>query len=119
MPKKRPMVELSNMPRIATQVYNGGGKEVKEGRAKAHKNPKTMPMAPPIRHCKTLSERNWRMMSLCVAPTARRMPISLVRSVTLTSITFMITMPPTTAEIELTRMNTAKNAELMLCQSEM
>src|SRR5260370_41541728 len=119
MTKKRQMVEHSNMPRLATQVCTEAGNEVKLRSAKAHKNPKTMQMAPPIRHCKTLSERNWRMMSLCVAPTARRMPISLVRSVTLTSITFMITMPPTTAEIELTRMNTAKNAELMLCQSEM
>ena len=58
-------------------------------------------------------------MSGWVAPTARRTPISLVRSVTLTSITFMMTMPPTTAEIELTMMKTAKNAELMLCHSEM
>ena len=58
-------------------------------------------------------------MSAWVAPTARRTPISLVRSVTLTSITFMMTMPPTTAEMELTITNTAKNAELMLCQSEM
>jgi hypothetical protein len=42
-----------------------------------------------------------------------------VRSVTLTSITFMMTMPPTTAEIELIMTKTAKNAELMLCHSEM
>ena len=37
---------------------------------------------------------------------ARRTPISLVRSVTLTNMTFMITIPPTTAEIELTITNT-------------
>src|ERR1017187_10434145 len=54
-----------------------------------------------------------------LAPTARLTPISLVRSVTLTSITFMITIPPTTAEIELTITNTAKNAELMLFHREM
>ena len=53
-------------------------------------------------------------MSLFVAPSARRTPISFVRSVTDTSITFMITMPPTTAEIELTIRNTAKKAPLML-----
>ena len=75
-------------------------------------------MPPPARHCSTLSARNWRKMSGWVAPTARRTPISLVRSVTLTSITFMITMPPTTAEIELIMMNTVKNAELMLCHRE-
>ena len=39
--------------------------------------------------------------------------------VTLTSITFMMTIPPTTAEMELTMTKTAKNAELMLCHSEM
>ena len=60
-----------------------------------------------------------REYRVCVAPIARRIPISLVRSVTLTSMTFMITMPPTTAEIELTMMKTAKNAELMLFHSAM
>jgi len=34
--------------------------------------------------------------------------------VTLTSITFMMTIPPMTTEIALTRMKTPKNAELML-----
>ena len=58
-------------------------------------------------------------MSRSVAPSARRTPISLVRSVTLTSMTFMMTMPPTTAEIELTMTNTAKKAPLMSCHSEM
>ena len=57
---------------------------------------------------------NCRRMSSLVAPTARRTPISLRRRVTLTSITFMITMPPMITEMALTIMNTAKNAELML-----
>ena len=65
-------------------------------------------------HCMTLSTMNWRRMSRWVAPTARRTPISLRRRVTLTSMTFMITMPPMTTEMALTIMNTAKNAELML-----
>ena len=42
------------------------------------------------------------MTSPCRAPTALRMPISRVRSVTLTSMMFMITMPPTTSEMQVT-----------------
>ena len=39
------------------------------------------------------------MMSCGRAPSALRIPISRVRSVTLTSMMFMITMPPTTSEM--------------------
>ena len=46
-------------------------------------------------------------------------PISLFRAVTLTSITFMITIPPMMTEIALTMMNTAKNAPLILLQRAM
>ncbi len=44
------------------------------------------------------SMRNWRRMSLRRAPSALRTPISRVRSVTETSMMFMMTMPPTTSE---------------------
>ena len=44
------------------------------------------------------SMRNWRRMSRPCAPTAMRMPISRVRSVTLTSMMFMMPMPPTMSE---------------------
>ena len=40
------------------------------------------------------------MMSKRRAPSALRMPISRVRSVTLTSMMFMMTMPPTTSEMQ-------------------
>ena len=36
----------------------------------------------------------------CLAPRARRMPISRVRSVTVASMMFMIPMPPTSSEID-------------------
>jgi len=39
------------------------------------------------------------MMSRRLAPKARRMPISRVRSVTVASIMFMMPIPPTTSEI--------------------
>ncbi len=82
--------------------------------ASATRKPIVMPAKPPAMHCITLSTMNWPRISDLVAPTARRTPISLRRSVTLTSITFMITIPPMSTEIALTRINTAKNAELML-----
>ena len=47
------------------------------------------------------------MMSDCRAPSALRMPISRVRSVTLTSMMFMMTMPPTTSEMQVTGTTTA------------
>ena len=47
------------------------------------------------------------------APTDFRKPISRVRSVTETSMMFMITIPPTTSEIEAMAMVTKKNVELM------
>ena len=48
-------------------------------------------------------------MSLRFAPNAIRSPISRVRSVTLTSMMFMIPMPPTNNEIEAIATKTAWN----------
>ncbi len=45
------------------------------------------------------SVRNWIRTSLVRAPSALRMPISRVRSVTETSMIFMMPMPPTIREI--------------------
>ncbi len=57
-------------------------------------------------------------MSLRRAPSALRTPISRVRSVTETSMMFMITMPPTTNEIEAMAIVTAKNEPLMSFHSD-
>jgi hypothetical protein len=43
--------------------------------------------------------RNWVRISPFVAPMARRMPISRVRSETLASMMFMMPMPPTSREM--------------------
>ena len=56
--------------------------------------PSSTPMAPPIRLSVTASMRNCARMSRPRAPTAMRRPISRVRSVTLTSMMFMMPMPP-------------------------
>ena len=46
------------------------------------------------------STRNWRSTSRRRAPTARRTPISCVRSRMLASMMFMMPMPPTRSEID-------------------
>src|SRR5262245_6192653 len=61
--------------------------------------PNPIPTTPPIKHSTTASLRNCRKMSPGSAPTAMRRPISRVRSVTETSMMFMIPTPPTTREI--------------------
>jgi len=48
------------------------------------------------------STRNWSRMCSVRAPTARRTPISRVRSVTDTSMMFMMPMPPTSSDTEAT-----------------
>ena len=59
-----------------------------------------MPMTPPMSDSVTASIRNWSRMSRRRAPTAMRSPISRVRSVTDTSMMFMMPMPPTSSETE-------------------
>ena len=64
--------------------------------------PTTMPIAPPTRDMTMASMRNWVIIVRYVAPSALRTPISRVRSVTDTSIIFIIPMPPTSKEIAAT-----------------
>ena len=59
-----------------------------------------MPMTPPMSDRVTASIRNWARMSRPRAPTAMRRPISRVRSVTDTSMMFMMPMPPTSSDTE-------------------
>src|SRR5918998_12419 len=60
--------------------------------------PRPMPSAPPMVESVVASMRNWLRMSRGRAPTASRSPISRVRSVTETSMMFMMPMPPTSRE---------------------
>ncbi len=48
-------------------------------------------------------------MSRFFAPSARRMPISRVRSITVASMMFMMPMPPTTSEIAAIRPRNTMN----------
>ena len=60
--------------------------------------PTRMPSRPPVTLMSTDSMRNCSEMTGPVAPTAMRRPISLVRSVTETSMMFMMPMPATRSE---------------------
>ena len=58
-------------------------------------DPAATPSAPPTRQSPTASSRNCSRTADGVAPTALRRPISRVRSLTETSMMFMMPMPPT------------------------
>ena len=60
--------------------------------------PTRMPSSPPVTDINTDSMRNCSDMTGPVAPTAILRPISLVRSVTLTSMMFMMPIPATNSE---------------------
>ena len=60
--------------------------------------PRPTPIAPPNSESTTASTRNCRRMSREQAPTASRIPISRVRSVTETSMMFMMPTPPTISD---------------------
>ncbi len=64
--------------------------------------PQTTPITPPISQSTMASMMNCVMMLRFLAPTARRIPISRVRSVTETSMMFMMPMPAASKAIELT-----------------
>ena len=64
--------------------------------------PTTIPIAPPTREMTMASIKNCVIIVRYVAPKALRTPISRVRSVTDTSMIFIIPMPPTNKEIAAT-----------------
>ena len=62
-------------------------------------SPTANPMAVPSAESTEVSTRNCVIMSDCLAPSARRIPISIVRSLTVASMIFMIPIPPTKSEM--------------------
>src|SRR5581483_7733881 len=64
--------------------------------------PSATPRIPPSPASSMASTRNCDRMSLFWAPSALRMPISLVRSVTVTSMMFITPMPPISSEMPAT-----------------
>src|SRR6266550_4126686 len=79
-------------------------------------NPSTTPTSPPAKEIRTASMMNWRMMSQRRAPTARRTPISRVRSRMAASMMFMMPMPPTRREMEaMATMPVLKSCSVRFC----
>src|SRR6266581_2037307 len=77
--------------------------------------PTTIPDTPPVTLMSTASLRNCSRISRSVAPTARRTPISRMRSSTEASMMFMIPMPPTTSEIDAMAPSTTLKMVLVRC----
>jgi hypothetical protein len=57
--------------------------------------PRIIPTIPPARLIMVASARNWKTISVFLAPVAMRMPISRMRSITDASMIFIMPMPPT------------------------
>ena len=62
-------------------------------------SPRRVPIRPPIQDKRVASRINWIKRVCWVAPNERRMPISLVRSMTEMVIILVIPMPPTRSVI--------------------
>ena len=73
-----------------------------------------MPITPPSIDSAPVSTMNCSTMCRRVAPSARRMPISRVRSVTLASMMFMMPMPPTSSEMPAT--TTSMTFHTIICR---
>src|SRR5215475_256560 len=108
MPKKTPITVHNKIATAGAQSGNDDGSGVNCESVQEINQAKMTPPAPPTQQSTTDSTRNWLTTSCCRAPTAFRIPISLVRSTTDTSIMFMMTMPPTTSEIPTTNNDTEK-----------
>ena len=84
---------------------------LKLAQANVPAQPTIMPSMPPVTLIMMLSMRNWLLISMPRAPTDIRRPISVVRSVTLTSMMFIMPIPATISE------NAAATTRMMVMES--
>jgi len=82
---------------------------------KAISQPSPMPIRPPNMLSSDDSARNCTRMSRRRAPRALRRPISRVRSVTDTSMIFMMPIPPTSSEMAAMPPRNTVNTLVMVC----
>ena len=104
-PKITPMkVEMPNAPITAevegvTVRFSPSSAVMMTVASEDRAYPTAMPSTPPSAEVTAASITNCSMMYRSFAPSALRMPISRVRSVTETNMMFMMPMPPTTSEM--------------------
>ena len=92
-PKNMPTITETVKPTITEVDVTAVNKKLPASRAP--RIPKAIPIKPPKSVMTTDSAKNWRRISLELAPIAFLMPISLVLSATVASIIFIMPMPPT------------------------
>src|SRR5438067_8352 len=95
MPKNSPTAALNTKARRMASGEISVFQCARRDSTMAPPEPRITPIMPPSRHNTSASTRNWNRMLNRVAPSALRTPISRVRSVTDTSMMFMIARPPT------------------------
>ena len=99
-PKIIPMAAENPNPRIIASTLIRKAVPITWLRIMLSPSPSRIPAIPPIRLSRKLSIRNCSWICHCRAPSAFLSPISIVRSVTVVSIMFMIPMPPTSRAME-------------------
>src|SRR5205807_366570 len=112
MPKKRPMpTETPKASRTEGTETTGVGRALTSfGSRAAPPAPTRIPSSPPRPDRNIDSIKNWSRMSRRAAPIALRIPISRVRSVTVTSMMFMIPIPLITSAMNAMMISTIVNA---------
>src|SRR6185369_15228294 len=95
MPNTMPTAEQNSRPMTAHSSGTRGWKWAHSATTLPSAKPMTTPPTPPALQSSTASIRNWLRMLAIGAPSALRSPISRVRSVTATSMMFMMPMPAT------------------------
>ena len=95
MPNTKPTRAAKPTPANTVRGCTAAVRLVRAATSLARPSPTAVPMTPPNAETVEASRRNWMTMVRRRAPSARRTPISRVRSRTLTSMMFMMPMPPT------------------------
>jgi hypothetical protein len=93
-----PMALETPMARITAKIFIATGNQFRI--TSTIKVASIRPIIPPKRDSMVDSVRKWSKISFLVAPKALRIPTSLVRSVTVAYMIFIIPTPPTISEID-------------------
>lgn len=98
-PKTTPMTAQNNTAAIPVDQSNATEPPMAKPYMATAPADAKRPKRPPTSERMQASQRNWAKIWRRLAPTALRMPISLVHSETATNMMFMMPMPPTSREM--------------------